>query len=82
MAASRRGARSATTRDPVQANILAVIALAFGAGGLILPLPLGLAGMMLAAWGRWRHGRTGLGTLALLGTALLTAAGIALGLAL
>jgi hypothetical protein len=69
-------------RDPVQANILAVIALAFGAGGLILPLPLGLAGILLAAWGRWRHGRTRLGTLALFGAAALTLAGIVIGAAL
>jgi hypothetical protein len=74
-------ARQART-DPVQAKLLAAIACVFGAGALILPLPLGLAGMLLAGWGLWRHGRTGFGMLALTGVTALTAAGIVIGMAL
>jgi hypothetical protein len=78
-ARSRGGQRSA---DPVQAKLLAAIACVFGAGGVILPLPLGLAGMLLAGWGVWRHGRTGFGMLALLGVTGATALGIVAGMAL
>jgi hypothetical protein len=78
----RTAARRAGARDPAQANILGAIALVFGAGGLILPLPLGLAGILVAAWARWRHGRTGFGTLALGGAAALTLAGIVIGASL
>lgn len=74
--------RPARRRDPVQARILAAIACGFGAGGLILPLPLGLAGILLAGWGVWRHGRTRFGVAALAGVAAATAAGIVLGVAL
>ncbi len=78
-----RAARSAgRAADPVQAKLLAVIACVFGAGALILPLPLGLAGMLLAGWGLWRHGRTGFGMLALAGVTAMTAAGIVIGMAL
>jgi hypothetical protein len=68
--------------DPVQANLLSVIACVFGAGALILPLPLGLAGMLLAGWGVWRHGRTPFGVLVLASVTALTAAGIVIGMAL
>ena len=61
--------------DPVQSNILAGIALVFGAGGIILPLPLGLAGLLLAGWGVWRHGRTRFATLAAAACAFATLAG-------
>ena len=78
-----RGARPASrVADPVQANLLAAIACVFGAGALVLPLPLGLAAMLLAGWGLWRHGRTGFGVLALAGVTGLTAAGIVIGMAL
>jgi hypothetical protein len=78
-----RGARPASrAADPVQANLLAAIACVFGAGALILPLPLGLAAMLLAGWGLWRHGRTGFGVLALAGVTGLTTAGIVIGMAL
>lgn len=92
MSRSRKSARAARPRraarpagraaDPIQANLLAAIACAFGAGALILPLPLGLAGLLLAGWGLWRHGRTGFGVLALAGVTALTAAGIVIGMAL
>ena len=78
----RRGQAAGRRRDPVQAKILAGIACVFGAGGLILPLPLGLAGMLLAGWGVWRHGRTGFGVVALAAVSALTATGIAVGIAL
>lgn len=74
-AASRRG-------DPVQADILGVIALGFGAAGVILPLPLGLAGILLGGWAVWRHGRSRLALVGLAGATILTVAGIALGLSL
>lgn len=76
---SRASQRSA---DPVQAKLLAAIACVLGAGGVILPLPLGLAGMLLAGWGVWRHGRTGFGMLALIAVTAATAAGIVAGMAL
>ena len=77
-------ARKAAPRrmDPVQTNLLAALACVFGAGAFILPLPLGLAGMLLAGWGIWRHGRTGFGVAVLAGIAGLTVAGILAGLAL
>lgn len=79
-----RAQRSGAGRgaDPVQARLLAIIALVFAAGAIILPLPLGLAAILLAGWGLWRHGRTGLGALAFLAAAGLTAAGFAAGMAL
>jgi hypothetical protein len=69
-------------RDPVQARLLAALALAIAAGGLVLPLPLGLAGILLALWGLWRHGRTGIGVVAMTGACLFTVAGIAIGIAI
>jgi hypothetical protein len=69
-------------KDPTQTNLLAAIALALSAGAVILPLPLGLAGILLAGWGRWRHGRTRFGDIALLAALALTAAGIAIGASL
>ncbi len=78
--ASRRADRR--PGDPIQAKLLAAIALALGLGAIILPLPLGLAGMLLAGWGVWRHGRTRFGLVALVGVGALTAAGIVLGMAL
>jgi len=77
-------ARKAVPRrmDPVQAKLLAAIACVFGAGAFILPLPLGLAGMLLAGWGIWRHGRTAFGVAVLAGIAALTVAGIFAGMAL
>ena len=77
-------ARKAVPRrmDPVQAKLLATIACVFGAGAFILPLPLGLAGMLLAGWGIWRHGRTVFGVAVLAGIAALTVAGIFAGTAL
>jgi len=66
-------------KDPTQTNLLGAVALALSAGAVILPLPLGLAGILLAGWGRWRHGRTRFGDIALLAAVTLTAAGIALG---
>ena len=80
MSRPRKGA--ARRRDPVQAKLLAGIACVFGAGALILPLPLGLAGMLLAGWGVWRHGRTGCGVAALAGVTALTATGIVAGMML
>jgi hypothetical protein len=68
--------------DPVQAKLLAAIACAFGLGAIILPLPLGLAGMLLAGWGVWRHGRTAFGIAVLAGITALTAVGIVAGAAL
>ena len=65
--------------DPAQTNLLAVIALGFAAGAVILPLPLGLAGILLAGWGRFRHGRTRFGDLALVIAVGLTAIGIVAG---
>ena len=65
--------------DPAQTNLLAVIALGFAAGAVILPLPLGLAGILLAGWGRLRHGRTRFGDLALAAAVALTAIGIVAG---
>ena len=79
---SRARKAAARRRDPVQAKLLAAIACVFGAGALILPLPLGLAGMLLAGWGLWRHGRTGLGVVALAGVTALTATGIVAGMML
>jgi len=81
MSRSRKAAPRQRT-DPVQAKLLAAIACVFGAGGVILPLPLGLAGMLLAGWGVWRHGRTSFGMLALLGVTAATAIGIVAGMAL
>ena len=75
-AAARRPA------DPAQAKLLAAIACVFGAGAWILPLPLGLAAMMLAGWGIWRHGRTGFGVLALAGVTTVTVIGFVAGMAL
>lgn len=69
-------------KDPTQTNLLAAIALVFAAGAVFLPLPLGLAGFLLAAWGRWRHGRTRFGDVVLVAAAALTAAGIVIGAAL
>ena len=69
-------------RDPTQTNLLAAVALVFAAGAVILPLPLGLAGIMIAGWGRWRHGRTRFGDFALLVALALTAAGFAAGASL
>ena len=68
--------------DPVQAKLIAAIACAFGAGAWILPLPLGLAAMLLAGWGVWCHGRTGFGVLVLAGVTALTAIGFVAGMAL
>lgn len=68
--------------DPVQAKLLAAIACVFGAGAWILPLPLGLAAMLLAGWGVWRHGRTGFGVAVLAGVTAVTAIGFAAGMAL
>lgn len=68
----------ASRSDPLQASILAVLALILGAGGLILPLPLGLAGILVAGWGVYRYGRTALGGPALIACAALTAAGFIL----
>ena len=68
--------------DPVQAKLLAGIACVFGAGAWILPLPLGLAAMLLAGWGVWRHGRTTFGVAALAGVCAVTVIGFAAGMAL
>lgn len=78
-------ARKAPARrpaDPVQARLLAAIACVFGAGAWIVPLPLGLAAILVAGWGVWRHGRTRFGVLVLAGVTALTLAGFAVGLAL
>ncbi|HEY7608453.1 MAG TPA: hypothetical protein VIF14_04405 [Alphaproteobacteria bacterium] len=81
--ATSRARKAAPRRtDPVQAKLLAAIACVFGAGAFILPLPLGLAGILLAGWGIWRHGRTGFGVVVFAGIAALTAAGILAGTAL
>ena len=77
-----RARKVARRRDPVQAKLLAGIACVFGAGALILPLPLGLAAMLLAGWGVWRHGRTGFGVAVLAGIAALTLIGFVAGMAL
>jgi hypothetical protein len=66
----------------VQARLLAIIACVFGPGAIILPLPLGLAGVLLAGWALWRHGRTSFGVLAFAAITAATAAGIGLGMAL
>lgn len=68
--------------DPTQAKLLAAIACVFGAGAWILPLPLGLAAMLLAGWGLWRHGRTRFGVYAFAAVTALTLAGLAVGMAL
>ena len=68
--------------DPVQAKLLAAMACVFGAGAWILPLPLGLAAILLAGWGLWRHGRTPFGVYTLAGVTALTLAGLAVGMAL
>jgi hypothetical protein len=78
----RRAQRARRRADPVQAKLLAAIAGAFGLGAVILPLPLGLAAMLLAGWGVWRHGRTGLGVAVLAAVTGLTALGIVAGMAL
>jgi hypothetical protein len=78
--ARKSGARRRA--DPLQAKLLAGIACVFGAGAWILPLPLGLAAIMLAGWGVWRHGRTGFGVAVLAGVSALTVVGFAVGLAL
>lgn len=72
----------ASRSDPLQAAILAVLALILGAGGLILPLPLGLAGMLVASWGLFRYGRSPLGGIALAASGALTVAGLVLQLML
>jgi hypothetical protein len=77
-----RGRAAHRSGDPVQAKLLAIIACVFGLGAVILPLPLGLAAILLAGWGVWRHGRTGFGMLALLGVSALTTAGFVIGMAL
>ncbi len=66
----------ASRSDPLQAAILAILALLLGAGGLTLPLPLGLAGILVAWWGVHRYGRTALGGVALIACAALTVAGV------
>jgi hypothetical protein len=81
-ARSKSGARKAPARrqeDPVQAKLLAGIACVFGAGAWILPLPLGLAAIMLAGWSVWRHGRTRFGVLVLAGVSALTVIGLVAG---
>jgi hypothetical protein len=81
---TRSRARKAAGRsaDPVQARLLAAIACVFGVGAIILPLPLGLAAILLAGWGLWRHGRTGFGVLALAAVSAATVVGIVAGMAL
>jgi hypothetical protein len=82
---ARKGARRSADRrtgDLVQARLLAAIACVFGAGAIILPLPLGLAAMLLAGWGLWRHGRTRFGVLALATVSAATLVGIVAGIAL
>lgn len=81
-AAGGRRAPARRPADPVQAKLLAAIACVFGAGAWILPLPLGLAAMLLAGWGLWRHGRTPFGVVALAAVTALTLAGFAVGMAL
>ena len=82
MSRTRKATRVRRRVDPVQANLLAAIACVFGAGALILPLPLGLAGILLASWAVWRHGRTAFAVWALAGIAALTVGGIVAGMAL
>jgi hypothetical protein len=81
---TRSRARKAVRRssDPVQARLLAAIACVFGAGAIVLPLPLGLAAMLIAGWGVWRHGRTGFGVIALAAVSAATLVGIVAGMAL
>ena len=82
---ARKAAQRSSNRrssDPVQARLLAAIACVFGAGAIILPLPLGLAAMLLAGWGVWRHGRTRFGILALAAVSAATLVGIVAGMAL
>jgi hypothetical protein len=84
-ARSQRPARGRPSRsggDAVQAKLLAIVACGFGLGAIILPLPLGLAAILLAGWGVWRHGRTPFGMLVLLGVSALTTAGFVIGMAL
>jgi hypothetical protein len=79
------GVRKAPARrpaDPVQARLLAAIACVVGTGAWILPLPLGLAAILIAGWGVWRYGRTGFGVLALGGVTAVTVIGFAVGMAL
>ena len=76
------GMPHAGMKDPTQTNLLGAIALVFAAGAVILPLPLGLTGVLLAGWGRWRHGRTLFGDIALMAAAAATVGGYALGAAL
>ncbi len=68
--------------DPAQANLLAAIACVFGAGAWILPLPLGLAAILLAGWGVWRHGRTRFAMLMLAAVTAITVVGYIAGQAL
>jgi len=85
MTASRtRGRARKATRasDPVQARLLATIACVLGIGAIILPLPLGLAAILLAGWSLWRHGRTGFGVLALGVVSAATLVGIVAGMAI
>lgn len=85
MSRARTKARARKARrpdDPVQAKLLAGIACVFGAGAWLLPLPLGLAAMLLAGWGVWRHGRTDFGIYVLAGVTALTVVGFVAGAAL
>lgn len=45
-------ARSVT--DPRLARVLSVVAILLATGALVVPLPLGLAGALLAGWAIWR----------------------------
>ena len=74
-------ARSMT--DPRLSRTLSVIAILLAAGALIVPLPLGLAGALLAGWAVWRA-PTGLRLpWAALGLAIVgTAGGLLIGLAI
>ena len=78
---SRDNLPSVSTGAPalrLELRALAILALAMGAAGLILPLPLGLAGIMLAGWALLRHGRTRLGLITLAGSGALTLSGLAI----
>lgn len=77
-----RARKARRPADPVQAKLLAGIACVFGAGAWMLPLPLGLAAILLAGWGVWRHGRTGFGVAVLAGVTAVTAIGFVAGMAL
>ncbi len=75
-------ARSVT--DPRLSRVLSVVAILLAAGALIVPLPLGLAGALLAGWAIWRAptGGARLPWIALGIAVAGTAAGMALGLAI